>query len=169
MMAGKKSQVYAQALFELGSGEKLLKELENFSVLLMEKEILRFFCSFTVSKEDKKNLLKKIMKNSSPPLKNFFFVLLDNKAFSLLSEIVSSYKKLCDEKLNLIRGDLYSFQPLPEKEELEKALSRFFNKSVKLNQKLDKTLIAGVYIRVGDYVFNSTVKEYLKQFRTLGG
>lgn len=170
-MISKKSQNYGQALFECESSAELFKQLKALSDLFTEPETLDFFLSFTVSTENKKSLLNKSLKHSSSLLKNFFFVLLDNRTFSLLPQIVSVYQNLMEEKNNLCTGTIYSPYPVSEerKKEIEELLQKFFNKKLELNQKEDKSLIGGIYVKAGGYIFNSTVKQQLKHFKISGG
>lgn len=170
-MISKKSQTYAQALFELESSKELSRQLEALSDIFKAPEVLDFFLSFTVSKEDKKHILNSALKQTSPLLKNFFLVLLDNRAFSLLPQIASAYRKLMEEKDNLCTGTIYSLHPvsIEQKKEIEKQLQKFFNKKLALNQKEDKSLLGGLYIKAGGFIFNNTVKHHLKQFKTSGG
>ena len=169
-MISKKSQVYAQALFELESGWKMLKSLKELSNFFHSAEVLDFFLSFAISKKDKKGLLEKTLKQSPPLLKNFFYVLLDNRAFQLLPQIVSAYQNLLEEKERVCTGIIYSSYPisLKQKQDMEKYLEKFFNKKVDLKPKEDKSLIGGFYIQVGGFLFDSTVKQQLKQFKMKG-
>lgn len=169
-MVFKKSQVYAQALFELEASGKILKPLKELSSLFHSPEFLDFFLSFTISQKDKKKLLEKILKSAPLLLKNFFYVVLDNRAFQILPEIVEAYQKLLEEKEKTCTGLIYSSQPLSldQKQEVEKSLEKFFNKKLDLKQKEDKSLIGGFYIQVGGFLFDSTVKQQLKQFKRKG-
>ena len=94
-----------------------------------------------------------------------------NKSFSLLSQIVSAYQKLMEDKNQLYSGTVFSPSLVSEeqKQQLEKSLQKFFNKKIELQLKEDKTLIGGLYIDVGGYIFNSTVKRQLKHFKSSGG
>ena len=170
-MISKKSQTYGQALFECESSQELLYQLETLSRIFTQPEVLGFFLSFTVPMTDKKRLLDKSLKHSLLLLKFFFCVLLDNRAFSLLPQIVESYQKLMDEKDNICRGTLFSPYPVSEEQKrgLEKLLQKFFNKRIELHQKENKKLVGGLSIDVGGYVFDSTVKYQLERFQTSGG
>ena len=169
-MISKRSQIYAQALFELKAGSELAEQLKIFSEAFQSSEIMGFFLSFTVSEENKKQVLKSVFKPANPLLKNLLFALLDNKAFFLLPEIAWAYGQLMDEKEGLCRGLLYSPYPVSaeEKQDIEKHLQKFFNKKLALDQKEDKSLIGGIYIEAGGFVFNGTVKNQLRQFKVKG-
>ena len=169
-MISKKSQVYAQALFDLECGREMLNSLKELSALFSSNEFLGFFLSQSIPKEEKKEILRKTLSKAPPRSKNFFYVLLDNKAFSLLPQILSAYQKLVEKKENICRGLIYSPSPLSldQKQEIEKALEKFFNKKVDLKLKEDKSLIGGFYIQVGDFLFDSSLKQQLKQFKMKG-
>lgn len=169
-MISKKSQAYSQALFECEPSQKILSQLQILLEAFTLPEFWNFFLSRSIPIENKKEIVASCLKRSSPLLKNFFFVLLDNKAFSLLPEIVSAYQKLLDEKNKLCRGTIYSPQAFPkeQKKELEKALEKFLNKKVELKLKEDKKLIGGFFVNVGGYIFNSTIKQAIKNFKKTG-
>jgi len=170
-MISKKSQIYAQALFELESSQELFNQLQELSNVFTEPYIRDFFLSHTVSQENKKETLNRALKQSSSLLKNFFFVLLDNRTFSFLPQIVLAYKILLEEKSNSCTGTIYSPSPLSleQRKDVEKQLQKFFNKRLVLGQKEDKTLVGGLYIKAGNVIFDGTVTHYLKQFKNSGG
>lgn len=171
MIISKKSCTYAQALFELNSEESFFQELRILSEIFIEDSILDFFLSFTVSKEKKRKLMDKTLEKASPLLKNFFYILLDHRSFSLLPQIVNAYRELKDEKDQICRGTVFSASALSveQKRKLEEALEKFFNKKIKLSSEEDKELMAGFYINAGGYIIDNTVKNYLRQFKTSGG
>ena len=167
----KKSEIYAKALFELDSSSELLKTLHSFSEILKEEQFFSFFISASVSLEEKKGALAGVLSSCPSIFKNFFFVLLDNKAFSLFHEVAQIYQELFDEKNQICRGWIISPQKpeKEEKEEIEKLLAQFFNKKVALELKEDKKLIAGFLVDIGGYIFKGTSEQYLKNFEKLGG
>ena len=169
-MISKRSQTYAQALFELEADSELAGQLKALADIFQSSEMMDFFLSFTVSEEDKKQILKSVFKSAAPLLKNLLFVLLDNRAFFLFPKIALAYGQLMDEREGLCRGTLYSPFPVSveEKRDIEKHLQKFFNKRLALEQKEDKSLIGGLYIEAGGFVFNGTIKNQLKQFRMKG-
>ena len=88
-----------------------------------------------------------------------------------MPEIVKTYQKLLDDKNKICRGLIFSPQKpsLREKEEIENLLGQFFNKTVALESKEDKRLIAGFLVDIEGYIFEGTSARYLKNFEKLGG
>lgn len=165
-MISKISQSYAQALFESEASEDISQQLKSLSSLFAEPETLNFFLSPTISQVEKIDLLQKSLKNASPLLKNFLFVVLDNKVFPLLSQIASAYQELLEEKDNVCTGTLYSPYPVSEeqKREIEETLQKFLNKKLVLQHEEDKSLIGGICVEAGGYVFDGSVKKQLSKF-----
>ncbi|HEY9886736.1 MAG TPA: F0F1 ATP synthase subunit delta, partial [Vampirovibrionales bacterium] len=62
----------------------------------------------------------------------------------------------------ILSADLLS---APEKAELQKALEIALNKSVKLAEKTDKELIAGILIKTQNYVLDNTLKGKLNKIK----
>ena len=170
-MKKRTSEVYSRALFELDSRSEFLKSLKGFSEIFMEKKAFQFFLSLAVSSSAKKQVLSECLKSAPPALRNFFFILLENKKFSFLPEIVKNYQKLLDEKNKICRGLLFSPQKPSHKlkEQVEKLLGSFFNKTVALELKEDKKLIAGFLVSAGGCLFKGNSMQYLKNFDKLGG
>ena len=170
-MKPRNSETYAKALFELDSRPEFFENLQGFAEIFLEQKLFQFFLSQSVPLLEKKNLLTASLKSAPALLKNFFLILLDNKKFSLLPDILGTYQELLDEKNGICRGWIFSSQkPEPkEKEKVEKFLGQFFNKTVALEPKEDKKLIAGFLVNVGGYIFKGTSEQYLKNFEKLGG
>lgn len=169
-MISKKSQIYAKALFEIEANQDLLQQLHLYTSIFMQKSNLEFFSSFTIPIKIKKNILKQCLKPAGVMLQNFFFVLLDNKTFHLLSQIVLAYQKLLEDKKQICSGTIYSAQTLSsqQQQEIEAGLKQRFKKSFVFKQKQDKAAIAGLCIETQDFIFNNTMEQQLKQFKMKG-
>ena len=170
-MISTKSRNYTQAFFEAVPELEALSQLKALASLFSQEEIKSFFLSFTVPKEDKKELLNKALQSVSPPLKNFFHILLDSHSFALLPQITLACRELEEEKEGVCRGEIFSPAPssAESKESLEALLSRFFDKKAQLSWTEDKTLIGGFRVQLGGHIFNRSVKHYLERFKRGGG
>ena len=168
----KKSRAYAQVLFEEDSSPEFLKYLKACSdILTKEDSIFSFFLSLSVPLKEKLRILDQALKPAPRLLKRFFTVLLNNKSFFLLPEIVKNCQKLLDEKNNQLKAVVFSAQKLDEKEKsaLKKALEGFFNKKIEFQEKEDKNLIAGLQVDVEGCVFQANTRQFLKNFEKSGG
>ncbi len=170
-MISKKSQAYGQALFELEASEEWLQQLKALAGLFKEREIQGFFLSLAVPEKDKKRILTQALKPVSGGLKNFFFVLADNRAFASLPQIALAYQELMEEKAGRLSGTVYSPCALSTEQmrEIESRLEKFFKKKTTLDQKEDKSLVGGVCVHAGGFVFDSSAQRQLQRFKFSGG
>ncbi len=52
---------------------------------------------------------------------------------------------------------------------IEKSVGSFFKKKVDLESRQDTNLMGGLYVKVGNYIFNDTLECHLKKFKSSGG
>ncbi len=76
-------------------------------------------------------------------------------------------EKIYLEKNNMLLANVKTVIPLlkEEKEELIKKLGNKYNKKIILQEEIDKSIIGGVYVRVGDDVLDGTLSTRLKDIK----
>ena len=98
---------------------------------------------------------------------NFVNVLIDRKRIDQLAGIETAFRGKVDEIRGITRGEVTSAEPLA-KDELERvtdALSKISGKQVLVTTKVDPSLIGGLVARVGDMVFDGTIRTQLNQLK----
>ena len=168
----KKSETYARVLFEEDSSLDFFESLNAYTNIFKEEDsFMSFFSSPHLKFEQKKEILDQALKSAPALLKNFFVVLVKNKAFPLLLEIQEMYQKLWNDKNKCCSALVFTSQALTEQEKtnLKRQLEDFFNKKIVLQEKEDKNLIAGLKVDVEGYVFQANTNHFLKKFEQSGG
>jgi F-type H+-transporting ATPase subunit delta len=79
------------------------------------------------------------------------------------------YQELLDEELNIARGEIITAYPISaeEKKEIEDVLKDYLKKEVILESKVDEGIIGGIKIRIGDLIFDGTLKTQLGKFKEI--
>ncbi|MBI5244584.1 MAG: ATP synthase F1 subunit delta [Elusimicrobia bacterium] len=115
--------------------------------------------------EKKALLAKAVGKSASRTALRFLEILVDKKRFGLLPLIVLDAGKVLDESKGLLRALARSAQPLTpqEAEALKARLSRFSGKLVELDAQVDESLLAGVSVRLGDWVLDGSLRGRLRR------
>ncbi len=161
---------YAQALFELAEEKNLTSEIYSDivdlnKVISSNENLYDVLRSPFIVRSEKKNLVTalfegKVHKDS----KNFLMVLVDKDRTTELPSIVQSYKQMMNDKFNIAEGKVYTAVALSQEQisELEKNLSAKYNKNVQLVNKIDKDLLGGVLVRIGNEEIDGTVKSRLE-------
>jgi F-type H+-transporting ATPase subunit delta len=103
----------------------------------------------------------------SPLLQKFCAFLIDQRRTRDLEAIQDEYRRLAEEAAGRVRGTVVSASPLEDAqlERLRGALARRTGRSVDLEVRVDPALLGGVVARVGDLVFDGSLRTQLAQLR----
>lgn len=164
---------YAEALFEVGeesnSTTKLYEELNAVvDIMKSDKDFYNVLKSPLVPKGDKKNIIENVFNNRiDNNLKNFFKILIDKDRMTSIFIIQKTFKDLLNEKNNVIEGEAVSAIPMSKEEikQLETNLSSKYNKNVTLENIVDKTILGGILVRLGNKEIDGTVKTRLENLK----
>ena len=121
-----------------------------------------------VSAADKKTRLRKELGESTPEgVLRFLELLIEKKRFGLLPAMAGDYQRFVDQGRGVVHAAVRSARPLSELENrlLAERLGAYLGKTVVLDVKEDPELIAGVSARVGDWVFDGSLKGKLRSLR----
>lgn len=95
--------------------------------------------------------------------RNLIRVMAENRRLPALSDVLQLFVELRAQHEQTAEVDVTSAHPL-EDQQLEKitlALEKKLSRRVKLNCNIDKSVIAGVVIRVGDMVIDGSIRGRL--------
>ncbi|WP_455542825.1 F0F1 ATP synthase subunit delta [Intestinibacter sp.] len=160
---------YAEALFQIGEEDNktdnLYNELKEVSSLMTtNNDLNNVMKSPLVSKNEKIQLIDTLFAGKiDNDLKNFLKVLIEKGRISSIKAIEATYKELLNDKNNIIEGYVISAVSMDDEKikELEKELSKKYNKNVTLTNKVDKSILGGVLVRLGNTEIDGTIKTRL--------
>lgn len=164
---------YAEALFQIGEEEKLTDMLyqelsEIVNLIKVNQDLFSILKSPVISKKEKISLIDNIFEDKiNINIKNFLKILIEQDRISFISDISDSYKELLNEKNNILEGFVISAIPMKKEgiKELEEKLSEKYNKNVTLENKVDKSILGGVLVRLGNEEIDGTVKTRLDKMK----
>jgi F-type H+-transporting ATPase subunit delta len=161
---------YAQALFELATSQNILAEVgadlkELTKVLETSDELLSLLSAPKISTTRKKELVAQIFSGAQPAVVNTLLVLLDKKRVNEAVIVAEEFQALAAAAQGTADAKVYSTRELTETERAE--ISASFGKLVgkeKLNitNEIDASLIGGVRVQIGNYIYDSTVASKLE-------
>jgi len=121
-----------------------------------------------VSKEDKKEFLSKLFaKEFSTVSIDFLHYLVDKTRLSQIKTIVTEFLKIYYAKNQIVEA-LATFAVEPSEEQVQNLIARLktrVNKEVKLSTEVDKSILGGVIIRIGDQIIDASIKREIESFR----
>ena len=161
---------YAEAVF------KLAKETQNFAKW---SEMLNFlkivveepqFAAIAANPHANKDMLLRLLLDLGSEQfnehgQNLVKMLVENHRLMVIAPLVSQYEALRAEHEGFIQVELISTYAVksPQKEEVESLLKKRFSKEINLNITIDRKLLGGWIIRVGDQVLDLSVRGRLQQ------
>jgi len=165
---------YAKALFELAveqnAVEKITAEVKSVAdTIASSPELAAALASPTVPVPSRKAIMSQIADKLgvSPIVKNAILLITDHNRANALPRIANALSELADEKAGKLRAEVTSAAPLsePQYSKLTATLEKITGRKISLLKKTDPTLIGGVVTRIGDKVYDGSVKSRLEEIR----
>jgi F-type H+-transporting ATPase subunit delta len=176
--------VYALALSQADGADlkKIEEEMAIVAKVFQDDDVKKYFESPRVSSALKKEQLKKTFDGKISDLAlNFLFLLVDKRRDHQILEIYAALTEIGDKQFNRVRPKISVSRNYPEGEvtkivDMVKDLITTRRSSFGLkedNAKLEfipeiqvkPELVGGIYLRVGDYMWDSSVSRYLKDWK----
>jgi F-type H+-transporting ATPase subunit delta len=168
------ARVYAEALMaaarQNGQADELGDELDAVvrNILMTHPRIEQFLGNLAVGRKAKQQVLDAAFSNEGPELlRKFLGVLNQNGRLGLLSFIAAAYQRLRDEAANRVRVRVTSAVELNDAQvmALKKTLTETLNAQPVLDVHTDADLLGGLVVRVGDRVYDTSVRTRLNNIR----
>ena len=165
---------YAESLFALASEEDAISSyLDDMKlvdeVLESDPKIVQFFSHVLISDEDKCKLLDDSFSSSiNKYVLNFLKLLVKKRRIRYIRDIVKSFIGLCNKKLGIEEGLVYTPYALSDEQlkEVEKAMSEEENKTIVLRQIIDESLIGGIKVQINTRVYDDSIKNKVEKLRS---
>ncbi len=167
---------YAGALADvvMASGEKdtIQTELKTWEEMLTaNRDLHNAFYNPSINHDSKEKVLETLIERSKPSktTANFLRILLKNNRLTEIDAINEKFDSVIAERSGVISASVISSRELTEAEkaDLKASLAKLTTgKEIKLDYKIDESIIGGAITRVGSTVYDGSVKtqlELLKQ------
>lgn len=166
------SNRYARALLDHlypDRAEDGRRQLQQIDTALRDSAELRVILENpTVSRERRNQLLTEIGRSISlsQPVANFLMAVADGRRIGKFSDIVRAYDQLLDERLGVVPVDVTVASELDDvqTQKLVSRLETLTRKRVKMRIRVDENLIAGLTARIGDTIYDGSVRTQLRAF-----
>jgi F-type H+-transporting ATPase subunit delta len=165
---------YANALADIalaqGAAVPVAKQLGDFGSAYAESAELRnFLSSPAVSHEAKHGVIEKIAERlgAGKIIRNFLYVIVDHQRSSVLPEIIAAFQQVIRRRQGIAEAEIISVTELsaPQKADFTKKLESLSGKKVETQYSLDPALLGGAVVRLGDTVFDGSVRSRLDRMR----
>ena len=148
--------------------DKVAKEMQELIELHESSRQLNGLLSNPFLPNTKKqSILRSIVPNPSDVTQKLLSLLISNNRLFLLKEVAKSYINLFNEQQGELNATVISAIPLTQnlEKQIHGKLEDFTGKKISLLNKIDKSLLGGFILKIGDMEFNSSLAYKLKIFK----
>ncbi|BET39235.1 F0F1 ATP synthase subunit delta [Spiroplasma ixodetis] len=164
---------WSNGLFQLAREIKKITQFAEESNKLIDifttySEFIDITSSSNLTIETRKQIISETFKNHIEPyMLNFFFLLIDEHHFQCVRFILKEFRKLCNEYQDVNYGIIYSVIELSNQQinQIKLKIEKVIKHKIKVVNKIDKSLIGGIKVKVRNQVFDGSVKGQIDQLK----
>jgi F-type H+-transporting ATPase subunit delta len=166
------ARVYATALYEAaeeeGRVEEVQRDLGEFvQALDSSMEFRKFLVAEEISDARKTQVLMELTEGGSELMRNLLRLMVDKNRESELVGVYRAFVTLSEEARGIVHVQVVSAIPLtaPLQDALRTKIESSLNKTVELTMTVDKEILGGLRLRIGDRVADASVRHRLERLR----
>jgi F-type H+-transporting ATPase subunit delta len=166
------ARVYATALYEAakeaGRTEQVRNDLGAFVQAAEASEELRhLLVTEELSDPKKKEILLELTEGGDEMVRNLLRIVVDKSREDDVAGIYRAFVGLVEEAQGLVHVEVVTAVPMsPEMQETLRAkIGSSLGKTIELKLSVDKELLGGLRLRIGDRVADASVRHQLERLR----
>jgi len=174
MQSGSLARRYARAVTELGTVhrnlDKIGADLRALAQAMTESpELISALTNPAIRTSERKKVIDALLARigSQPHTKNLVYLLLDGERLAQLPGISREVDAMIEAQAGRVTAKVTSAKPLDAQDvsKIQGALEKLSGKRVAIEQKLDPDLLGGTVAKVGDIVYDGSLRNALRQLR----
>lgn len=167
---------YANALADValaqGAADPALQQLSDFGAAFAgSPELRNFLVSPAVPREAKHGVIEKIAARlgAGKVIRNFLFIIADHQRTHILPEIIAAFQDVVRQRQGITEAEISTAIELSaaQKKRFAQTLERLTGKKVQAKYSLDPAVLGGAVVRVGDTIYDGSVRNSLNELRAL--
>jgi F-type H+-transporting ATPase subunit delta len=165
---------YAGALVDVAlenkQADQVKQELAAFAAMVRESpELHSFLANPSIARAAKHSAIEALVARmgASRTLRNYLFVIVDQRRAAMLIEIEQAFSRLLDARQGITQAAVISATELTaqERAELSAALANLTGQKVQAQFTTDAALIGGAVVRIGSTIYDGSVRTQLERMR----
>lgn len=177
MAEGSLARRYARALLSLGQEtnqiDALATDLAAFeeALDLNDGQLRSVLNNPGLTISERRAVLQTVLAKMElqPLVNNFLNLLVDKSRLMIFDQIQQAYQEMADDLSGRVRATVTTAADLPaeEKTHISGVLSTATGRDVVVDYQVDPELIGGIVARVGDTVFDASIRTRLQDMREI--
>ncbi len=160
---------FSRALFEIAIEENkqelYVNNAKELLSVMEETSLEQFLSDPHVDLSEKEDLLNKAFDKESEYFVKWILIIVEARAARKLKLALMKFIKMINKSNGVVEATAFTTRKLTKAEvtDLEKAISKAENRSVSIENKIDKALIGGIRVEVDDNVYDNSVRRKLSE------
>ena len=156
---------YSQAAFSIASEkdeiDKWLSEMEGATAIFSDNDCIAFFDAEQIPIDVKLDGVKKLFSKNMGLIQNLISLMVTRKDISKFLEVSNIFISMADEYKGIVKVDITTAVPIAKEnlEKITKKIENIENKKVVINKNIDKNILGGIVIRIGDKLIDGSTRN----------
>jgi F-type H+-transporting ATPase subunit delta len=163
---------YAEAAFEIGRADKKLdaweRDLATLGELLEHGELRRLLEHPAIPFARKEKVMRQVVeKDVSPEALSLVLLMVRRGRPGAIGRMIEHFGELLRRERGIVLAEVRTALPLgdEQRKSLEDRLAEITGDRVEMNEVVDEALIGGIAVRIGDRLYDASVRSRLERLR----
>jgi F-type H+-transporting ATPase subunit delta len=174
MVTGSLSRRYAKAMFDIGTQQgdltKLGQDIRSLAKAMTESaELDNLLTNPAIRRADRRRVIDAVLQSIGVQTasRNLVYLLLDGERMGNLPGISRALDEMIEAKAGRVTAEVISAKPLNASQlsEINVVLEKLSGKKVSVTTRHDPELLGGVVAKVGDTVYDGSLRTQLRAIR----
>jgi F-type H+-transporting ATPase subunit delta len=174
MVTGSLARRYARAVMQLAAQpahlDAIARDLQTLAKAMRESaELVSTLTNPAIRRTDRRKVVDALLERVSaqPVTKNLVALLLDGERMGSLPAISREIDTMIEAKAGRVTAEVVSARPLDPSQlsQITAALEKLSGKKVAVTKREDAALLGGVVAKVGDTVYDGSLRTQLRNLR----
>jgi F-type H+-transporting ATPase subunit delta len=170
MVSGSLARRYARALMPLPGLPEIAIDLRVLAKAMADStELVTALTNPAIRRNDRRKVIDALLQRAGAQqlTKNLVYLLLDGERMSSLPAISRELDAMLEAKGGVVSATITSAKPLDPSQisQITAALEKLSGKQVQVTRKEDPALLGGVVAKVGDVVYDGSLRTQLRTLR----
>ena len=162
---------YADAAFEIGRADGTLdaweRDLAALREALGDEHLRRVVEHPAVSFAEKEKVMRRVVRGVSPESLSLALLMIRRGRPGAIDPMVERFGELVRRERGISLAEVRSARPLEEaqREAVAERLRALTGDQIEINEVVDESLIGGLSVRIGDRLYDASVRSRLERLR----
>ena len=164
---------YSKAIFQIAEESNSLSNVKDDmdSIILAYKssdDFKNLINNALINYSDKKEILSIVISKINEKTNNLIDLLITNKRLPILYDIANGFNDIYNQKNNVAKATVVTAIPISDKikNQVLKKIQTLSNKSIEIENIIDKTIIGGFILRFENTEYNASFLQRLNKLKT---